>query len=134
MFDKDTFKLIGPVRTVTSTFSELEVVGVETVEIRTQPAGYLLFDSDGRLIEEISPYRLMMEDVYKDIYVYNDEGDLIEREEYNEVGSCISKTVFESDDEGNLVENQYYLSARGVFVLESKVINGKDTIRFDVDG
>jgi hypothetical protein len=119
---------------VTSSFSELEVDGETIVEVRTHPAGYLLFDFNGKLLEEASPDREMMEDVYRDVYIYDADTNLIKREEYDRDGRHKSKAVFHTDDEGNLVVEQYYRIPDGAFKLGSRSIEGKSTINFDVDG
>src|SRR5688572_16384273 len=137
MYTRDRYNLIGPVRSVISTFCDLEVVDGKIVEIRPQEAGYLLFDSEGRLLEEVSPDRILMDDIFRDVYVYNSDGKLIEREEYGPQEKLIGKAMFEIDDEGNLVENHFYLSVDGELVLESRLIHrqGKvKRIQFNLDG
>jgi hypothetical protein len=138
MFNRETYKLIGPVRSVTSVFSELEVIDDKIVEIRRQPADLLLFDWNGKLLEENSPEREILYDVRRDVYVYGVDGELSEREEYARDGLLIGKTRFEIDSEGNRVENQYYLLADGRMLLGSRVIRYPDgrieNIYFDADG
>jgi len=117
MITREKSKLIGLVRRVEVEFAVFEIIDGNATETRHQPAGHSLYDLEGKLIEEISPYRLMMEDAYKDIYIYNEQGKLIERDEYDENESLRGKTTFEQDENGNQIEKHYYFDSRGILKL-----------------
>ena len=139
MITRGERKLLGLVRSVEATFAEFEIIDGNAIEIRHQPAGYALYDLEGKLIEEISPYRLMMEDSYKDIYKYDTEGKLVSRDEYREDGSLMGKTTFEQDYKGNLIERTYYFDNHGTLKIGFHTIcdsenNHIETSHYDENG
>ena len=139
MITRETRKLIGSVRSVEAEFAEFEVTDGSAKEIRHQPAGYELYDFEGKLIEEISPYRLMMDDSYKDIYFYDEQGKLYQREEYDENETLNGKTIFEQYSNGNRIEKNYYFDNYEILKLGSHTIydsedNHIETSHYDVKG
>jgi hypothetical protein len=135
---RDKFNLLGPVRSVEGISSNLEVVDGKLTETYTQVAECLLFDREGRLLEAISRERELLYDVFKDIYKYDADGNLIERDEFNRDGRLTGKGIFERDAEGNLIENHYYALDDGNLVLGSRVFrdHGRviQTMHFDAKG
>lgn len=127
MFDRESFKLIGLVKSVTAEFSTLEIVDGEPVVTRTDPAGYLRFDRKGCLLEEISTERELMDDVNRDVYIYNADGSLAEREEYLRDGSLRGKTYFEFDSNGGRIERHFYVS------IEDKQLTLGSELTFDAE-
>ena len=130
MITRENHKLIGKVRKVEAEFAVFEIVDEKVVETRHQSAGYSVYDLEGKLIEEVSPHRLMMEDVYKDIYIYDSEGKLFQRDEYDENEELIGKTMFEQDDNGNRIEKHYYLDKNQILKLGSRSIYRSES-KFD---
>jgi hypothetical protein len=108
MITRKTRKLFGPVKSVDAKSAEFEISNGKTTEVRQRSDGYEKYDLQGRLVEEISPYRLMTEDSYKDIYFYDVEGNLVSRDEYKEDGSLLGKTTFEKLEDGNRIEKNFY--------------------------
>lgn len=121
MITRKKRNLIGSVRRVETNFAVYEIVDGNPLETRHQSAGYELYDADGKLTEESSPYRLMMEDSYKDIYIYNAQGELIEREEYDENESLIGKTIFEQSGDKR-IEKHYYFDRNGEIKLRRHTV------------
>ena len=128
MITRETRKLIGLVKKVEAEFAVFEIVAGNLAETRNQSAGYSIYNLEGKLIEEVSPYRLMMYDAYRDIYFYDEKGDLDYREEYDENDSLFGKTIFEKTIEGNLVEKHYYFDNQGKIKLGSHRIYNGDAI------
>lgn len=122
MITRETRKLIGLVKKVEYEFAVYETVDGTLKETRHQSTGYSIFDFEGRLIEEVSPYRLMMYDAYKDIYFYNEKGELDYREEYDEDNLLFGKTTFEKSADGNLIEKHFYFDNEGKLKLGSHFI------------
>jgi hypothetical protein len=134
-FSRSRFNLLGHVRSVDGTYSYFDGTPSET---RTEPADYALFDREGRLLEDRSGEREILDGIYKDIYKYDADANLIEREEYDRQNVLTGKSFFETNTEGHLVENHYYISRESNLVLGSKTFYGPDdTIRvvhFDTNG
>lgn len=134
MITREKRKLIGPVKKVEAEFAVFEIIDGKLTETKNQPAGYAIYDLEGKLVEEVSPYRLMMYDAYKDVYFYDESGELDYREEYDENDSLIGKTVFERSIDGNLTEKHYYFDQQGKlklgshFVYESEADDHEDSI------
>lgn len=122
MITRKTHNLIGLVKKVEAEFAVFENIDGILQEARHQSAGYSIYDLEGKLIEEVSSYRLMMYDAYKDVYFYNENGDLDFREEYDENNSLIGKTVFEKSVDGNLIEKEYYFDKEENLKLGSHYI------------
>lgn len=127
MITRETRKLIGLVKKVEAEFAVFEIIDGKLTETRNQSAGYSIYDLEGKLVEEVSPYRLMMYDAYKDVYFYNEKGLLDYREEYDENNSLIGKTIFEKSIDGNLIEKHYYFDKQGKLKLGSHFIYEGDT-------
>ncbi len=104
MITRETRKLIGLVKKVESEFAVFENIDEKLTETRNQSAGYSIYNLEGRLIEEVSPYRLMMYDAYRDVYFYNEKGELNYREEYDENNFLFGKTIFEKSIDGSLIK------------------------------
>lgn len=138
MYNRTSCKLSGPVRSVKVTFYELENDGDRTIEVRPQQAGFQNFDTEGRLREESSPDRILMDDVFRDVYIYSSEGRLIEREEYDSKDKPLGKTVFGTDADGNRIEDHYYFSIDGQQpLLSSRTTHRADRseiVNFNSDG
>ncbi len=122
MITRKDRKLLGLVHSIEAEFAEFEIINGNAIEVRNTLAGYELYDLEGKLIEEISPYRLMMEDSYKDVYIYDIEGKLISRDEYAENGSLIGKTIFETYINGSRIEKHYYFDNQQILKLGSHII------------
>ncbi len=122
MITREKRKLIGLVRRVEAEFAVFEIIDGNATETRHQSAGYEVYDLEGKLIEEISSYRLLIDDTYKDIYIYNEQGKLIERDEYDENESLVGKTIFEQSDNGNRIEKHYYFDGHGKLKLGSHTL------------
>ena len=106
-FDRSEFRLIGEVQTVDIEFSNLEVVdGVVTEKYTTH--GSLRFDAKGRLVEEVAGEREVVEQVYRDVYVWGKEDIPIEREEFARDGTLLGKTLFNIDEERALLVRHFY--------------------------
>ena len=139
MITREKRKLLGSVRSVEAEFAVFEITDGNAKEIRHQPAGYELYDLEGKLIEEISPYRLMMEDSYKDIYFYDEHGKLYQREEYDENEILNGKTIFEQYNDGNRIEKNYYFDNQGNLIIGSHSIYDSEdkhieTSHYDANG
>lgn len=122
MITRETRKLIGLVKKVEAEFAVYENIDGKLTEIRNQSAGYSIYDFGGRLIEEVSLYRQMMQDSYKDVYFYNEKGELDYREEYDLDDSLMGKSVFEKSPNGNLKEKHYYFDDQKKLKLDSHFI------------
>ncbi len=119
---RETYKLIGAVHKIECEFATFEIVDGNPIETRHQSAGYSIFDLEGKLTEEVSPYRLMMYDAYKDKYFYDKKNEISYREEYDENELLIGKTVFEKLPDGNRIEKHYYFNNQGKITLGSHTV------------
>jgi site-specific DNA-cytosine methylase len=133
MITRQIRKLIGLVKKVETDFAVFENINGILKETRHQFAGYSIYDLEGRLVEEVSPYRLMMYDAYKDIYFYDENGELAYREEYDENNLLIGKSVFEKSVYGNLKENNYYFDDTKNLKLGSHLVYEGDNNDQDAD-
>jgi hypothetical protein len=122
MITREKRKLMGSARRVDCNFAVFEIIDGNPIETRHQSAGYSIYDLDGKLIEEVSPYRLMMDDSYKDIYIYDKQDKLIKRDEYDENELLRGKTTFDQIDSKNRIERHYYYDKQGLLKLGSHTI------------
>lgn len=134
-----TRNLIGPVHIVESEFSVVETKEGITVEKRTGSDDYAKFDEHGRLVEEISAERLLVYQVYRDIYIYDDNGRLSKCEEYDDDGVLIGQQVLEHQPDGGRVATYYSSDGNGDVILSSVLrFDDKDEMvevsNFDVYG
>lgn len=138
MITRETRKLFGLVKSVSAEFAEFEISNGKATEIRQQAAGYEKYDLQGRLVKEISPYRLMMEDSYKDVYFYDVEGNLISRDEYKEDGSLLGKTTFEQLENGNRIEKNFYYDNENLKIGSHSIYDSEnnhiETSHYDENG
>lgn len=134
MFTRKSRKLVGPVHTVECEFAVFETKDGQTVEARHEPACFERYDLDGRLLEEISAERLLINQVYRDVYIYDDQGDLIEREEYGygEDGVLTGKHVWGKGKDGNRIEKHYYVGRTNILTLGSILFFNSDNEFVDV--
>lgn len=68
----------------------------------------LLFDTKGRLIEHTSADSYIEQEPFRLVYVYDNEGRVIQRKGYDEDGSEAGVTVYAYYSKGNKVEETYY--------------------------
>lgn len=133
MITRENRKLIGLVKKVEAEFAVYENIDGKLTETQNQSAGYSIYDFEGRLIEEVSLYRQMMQDAYKDVYFYNEKGELDYREEYDENDSLIGKSIFEKLPDGNLKEKNYYFDDQKKLKLGSHLVYEGDNNDQDFD-
>ena len=110
-------------------FAGLELDGESIVEIRPRLADYpdyLLFDPEGRLLDEISAERELVEGIYRVRYIYDGDANLIEREEYDRDDELTGKALFEVDSKGQRVENRYYVASDGTMALTFRLTWSQD--------
>jgi hypothetical protein len=139
MITREKRNLNGSVQRIESNFAVYEIIDGNPSETRHQSAGYSIYDPAGKLIEEVCPNRLLMEDVYKDIYIYDARGRLIEREEYDPEGLLMGKTVFDPIDDNHRLEKHYYIDKQGILKLGSHTIYDSEdeaieTAHYDENG
>lgn len=115
-------KLIGPVHTVESEFAVFDTVDGNTIETRHEQANFERYDRDGRLLEEISAERMLIDQVYRDVYLYNTNGDLIEHQEYEDHGVLLGKQVFEPGSDDGRISKSYYVGWNKELVLSSLLL------------
>ena len=76
---------------------------------RPELAEVFIFDVEGRIIEEASAERSLVEqEPFRYIYTYNDIGQVVERADYNEDGSATGKTTYTYDSTGSRTAEVYY--------------------------
>jgi hypothetical protein len=122
MITRETRKLVGLVHKVEIEFAVFEIIDGKLTETTNHSRGHSVYDLEGKLVEDVSPYRLMMYDAYKDVYFYNEKGDLDYREEYDANDSLIGKTIFEKSIKGNLIERRFYFDTEGKFKIGSHFV------------
>jgi antitoxin component YwqK of YwqJK toxin-antitoxin module len=139
MITREKRNLTGSVQRIETNFAVFEIIDGNPIETRHQSAGYSIYDPEGKLIEEVCPYRLLMNDAYKDIYIYDARGQLTEREEYDVDGLLNGKTVFDRIDDNYRVEKHYYIDTQGILKLGSHTIydsedEAVETTHYDENG
>src|SRR4030095_14038883 len=118
--DRNDRKLFGPVLCVTYEFVVFEERDGEPIEIRDHLAGYELFDREGRILEEVSADRNLIDQVYKDAFVYDEEGKVAQHIELDENDRAEGKSIFEYAENGNIIESHYYsMNGGDKFTLDS---------------
>lgn len=117
MITRESRKLSGPVRKVETEFAVFETVDGKLTETGNHPSGYEIFDTDGKLLEDGSEYRLVVQDAYRHVYFYDEAGELDFREEFDENDAPVAKTIFERSEDGKLVEKHYYFDREGKLKL-----------------
>ena len=105
--DREKRGLIGPVRSVHSEWAALSLVDGQECEEKCEPSEYEIYDPAGRLIEETSAERLQMQDPYKFVYRYDDNGNLIARDEYDYEGLLDFETIYFQGENGARTERTY---------------------------
>ncbi len=136
-YDREKRNLIGPVRSVHSTWIPLTVVDGKVVEENREETDFEIYDRKGRLIEETSSDRALLQDPYRYVIKYDDEGNISLREEYSYAGPLQMTTLFSQDESGLLTETTYNsdneISLQRIFdkdgnVLEYRHYYGKEVI------
>jgi YD repeat-containing protein len=98
---------------------------VESVEDREWVGEIAVFDEEGRLLEEASAERSLVEqEPFRSVYIYGAEGRVAEKRTFNEDGSADGITKYIYDAEGNRTE-EIYTSAQG---------SGSHRTRYDARG
>ena len=118
---------------VEAEFAVFEIIEEKLTETRNQSAGYSIYNFEGKLVEEVSLYRALMQDSYKDLYFYDEKGNLDYREEYDVDDSLFGKSIFEKLVDGNLKESHYYFDDQKNFKLGSYLIYEGDNNDEDED-
>ncbi len=106
-YDREERNLIGPVFSVHTRWVPLTIVDGKVVEEEREETDFEIYDREGRLIEETSSERALLQDPYRYVFKYDDEGNISLREEFSYAGPLQMKTLFSQDESGLLVEMTY---------------------------
>lgn len=135
-----TRKLIGPVHTIESEFAVFESLDEHAIETKQERVEFERYDRQGRLVEEISGYRMQIDGVYRDVYIYDPvHGELLEHQEYNEAGNLTGKEIFEPGPNLGRIAKSYYFGWDNELILSSILVfdagwNLIEVSHFDANG
>ena len=73
---------------------------------------YEIYDHSGRLLEEGSSERALLQDPFRYVFIYDTDGKLLVREEYDWKGSLDGNTLYSGDEKGHKTESTCYSSGK----------------------
>src|SRR5258708_20648733 len=126
--DREKAGLHGPVHSIRTGGKILFNNSIEPVVDSEWVDGIVIYDEDGRILEESSAERSLVEqEPFRYVYGYGDEGRVAEKRTFNENGSADGVTKYTYDVEGKLTEeiftsDQQYGSHRTTYDSRGNII------------